>query len=80
MFPFQFGKGIYFADMASKSANYCWANSSKNVGFLLLSEVALGKCNELFNADYDADKLPQGCHSVKGCGRTAPQPKNFTKL
>ncbi|XP_050688575.1 poly [ADP-ribose] polymerase 2-like isoform X2 [Eriocheir sinensis] len=77
---YMFGKGIYFADMASKSANYCWANASKNVGFLLLSEVALGESNELLQADYNADNIPKGFHSVKGCGRTAPQPENFTKL
>lgn len=36
---FQFGKGIYFADMSSKSANYCFASRLKNTGLLLLSEV-----------------------------------------
>ncbi|KAG7156217.1 poly [ADP-ribose] polymerase 2-like, partial [Homarus americanus] len=77
---YMFGKGIYFADMASKSANYCWATKSSNVGLLLLSEVALGKINELLNADYNANKLPKGCNSVKGCGQTVPAPKNFTTL
>ena len=38
-----FGKGIYFADMVSKSANYCYANPSNPYGLLLLCEVALGK-------------------------------------
>ena len=38
----QFGKGIYFADMASKSANYCCASRAKNEGILLLCEVSLG--------------------------------------
>lgn len=36
---YMFGKGIYFADMVSKSANYCHATGS---GLLLLCEVALG--------------------------------------
>ena len=36
---FQFGKGIYFADMSSKSANYCFTNQRNNIGLLLLSEV-----------------------------------------
>ena len=36
----QFGKGIYFADMSSKSANYCYATRTKNIGLLLLSEVS----------------------------------------
>ena len=37
-----FGKGIYFADMVSKSANYCFASRSNPRGLLLLCEVALG--------------------------------------
>uniref|UniRef100_B4DV82 Poly [ADP-ribose] polymerase n=1 Tax=Homo sapiens TaxID=9606 RepID=B4DV82_HUMAN len=36
---YMFGKGIYFADMSSKSANYCFASRLKNTGLLLLSEV-----------------------------------------
>ena len=39
---YMFGKGVYFADMASKSANYCCTSSRDNVGLMLLCEVALG--------------------------------------
>ena len=35
----QFGKGVYFADMCSKSANYCFASRSKNDGLLILCDV-----------------------------------------
>ncbi len=42
---YMFGKGIYFADIISKSANYCHANKLFSTGCLLLCEVALGKCN-----------------------------------
>ena len=35
-----FGKGLYFADMSSKSANYCYPTPRKNVGLVLLSEVS----------------------------------------
>jgi hypothetical protein len=35
-----FGKGLYFADMSSKSANYCYPTPSKNTGLVLLSEVS----------------------------------------
>ncbi len=38
-----FGKGIYFADMVSKSANYCVTSKSNPVGMSLLCDVALGK-------------------------------------
>jgi poly [ADP-ribose] polymerase len=42
---YMFGKGIYFADMVSKSANYCLATKINNVGLVLLCEVALGNIN-----------------------------------
>ena len=36
---YMFGKGVYFADCSSKSANYCFANKQSSTGVLLLSEV-----------------------------------------
>ncbi|KAF8711261.1 hypothetical protein HU200_029281 [Digitaria exilis] len=41
-----FGKGVYFADMFSKSANCCYASKASRSGVLLLCEVALGDMNE----------------------------------
>uniref|UniRef100_A0A3Q3BTU5 Poly [ADP-ribose] polymerase n=1 Tax=Haplochromis burtoni TaxID=8153 RepID=A0A3Q3BTU5_HAPBU len=75
---YMFGKGIYFADMSSKSANYCFSNQNNNVGLLLLCEpqVALGESNELLDADYEANNLPAGKHSTKGLGQTGPDHKN----
>lgn len=55
---YMFGKGVYFADMVSKSANYCFTNKTNNTGLMLLCEVALGNCNEKFYADYYANLLP----------------------
>ncbi|XP_008297456.1 poly [ADP-ribose] polymerase 2 [Stegastes partitus] len=77
---YMFGKGIYFADMSSKSANYCFASQNNKVGLLLLCEVALGDSNELLDADYEANKLPAGKHSTKGLGQTGPDPKNSVTL
>ncbi|KAF6033100.1 PARP2 [Bugula neritina] len=71
---YEFGKGVYFADCSSKSANYCFPTKTKNVGLLLLCEVALGKSRELLASDYYANKLPKGMHSVKGCGKNHPNP------
>ena len=39
---YMFGKGVYFADMVSKSANYCCTSRSNDTGLLLLCDVALG--------------------------------------
>ncbi|XP_074826599.1 poly [ADP-ribose] polymerase 2 isoform X5 [Natator depressus] len=77
---YMFGKGIYFADMSSKSANYCFASRQRNVGLLLLCEVALGECQELLEANAEARKLPPGKHSTKGLGKLAPAPANSVML
>ncbi|XP_021839258.2 poly [ADP-ribose] polymerase 2 isoform X2 [Spinacia oleracea] len=69
---YMFGKGVYFADMFSKSANYCYSSSSAPTGVLLLCEVALGEMEELLHSNYSADKLPAGKLSTKGVGSTAP--------
>uniref|UniRef100_A0A182R0F8 Poly [ADP-ribose] polymerase n=1 Tax=Anopheles farauti TaxID=69004 RepID=A0A182R0F8_9DIPT len=70
---YMFGKGIYFADMVSKSANYCCTNPADSTGLMLLCEVALGDMQEYLQAHY-VKKLPTGKHSVKGIGRTQPDP------
>lgn len=71
---YMFGKGVYFADMVSKSANYCFTNPSNNHAVMMLAEVAIGKSNELKQSNYHADQLPAGCLSTLGLGRTAPDP------
>ena len=38
-----YGKGLYFADLFGKSANYCRANASNNECLILLVKVAIGK-------------------------------------
>lgn len=45
-----------------------------------ITQVALGKWNELLNADYNASKLPAGLSSVKALGSFAPNTKNETKM
>ncbi|XP_050310535.1 poly [ADP-ribose] polymerase [Anthonomus grandis grandis] len=76
---YMFGKGIYFADMVSKSANYCCTNMNSPTGLLLLCEVALGNMLECHQAKY-IEKLPKGHHSVKGIGKTHPDPSVVKKL
>lgn len=71
---YMFGKGIYFADMVSKSANYCCTSMQNSTGLMLLSEVALGDMMECTAAKY-VEKLPKGKHSCYGKGRTMPDPK-----
>ncbi|CAI8050123.1 Poly [ADP-ribose] polymerase 2 [Geodia barretti] len=77
---YMFGKGVYFADMCSKSANYCFASRARQDGLLILCDVALGQTNDLLAADYHADQLPRGKHSTRGLGSVAPDPKQSKKL
>jgi poly [ADP-ribose] polymerase 1 len=60
-----FGKGVYFADIFSKSANYCFTTKNNNVGVMLLSEVALGKSHMTEHAEY-ISKLKNNCLSTYG--------------
>ncbi|KAI9324923.1 poly polymerase catalytic domain-containing protein [Obelidium mucronatum] len=79
---YMFGKGVYFADMVSKSANYCCTSRDNSTGLLLLCEVALGDENQLVNANYDADKDTKSKkkHSTWGMGRTKPNPDEYVTL
>ncbi|KAL5701307.1 NAD(+) ADP-ribosyltransferase [Ranunculus cassubicifolius] len=74
-----FGRGVYFADMFSKSANYCCSGLSSS-GVLLLCEVALGDMAECMTANHGASRLPYGKSSTKGVGATAPDPSGHIAL
>ena len=72
---YMFGKGIYLADMSSKSANYCCARLSGGEALLLLCEVELGgPMLQLLNHDGNAGELARGkgMASVQGKGAIAP--------
>ncbi|CAI7893660.1 unnamed protein product [Closterium sp. NIES-53] len=75
---YMFGKGVYFADLVSKSAQYCFTSPDSNVGLLLLSRVALGALYELTSAEY-VEKLPRGKHATKGLGMMKPKESEFVK-
>ncbi|KAE9552545.1 hypothetical protein FO519_004242 [Halicephalobus sp. NKZ332] len=74
---YMFGKGVYFADMVSKSANYCGiiSSSKENRGLLLLCEVALGDVQEEKHAK-DVKKPKKGKSSVMGVGQIFPDSKD----
>lgn len=72
---YMFDKGIYLADMSSKSANYCYHHMSDRTALLLLCEAELGDpMQELTNATYNAATLAKskGVHSTWGQGNTGP--------
>ncbi|TQV90589.1 poly polymerase (Poly[ADP-ribose] synthetase) [Cordyceps javanica] len=72
---YMFGKGIYLADMSSKSAGYCVPSMSRGEGLLLLCEAELGDpMLELVHSSYSADDEARdaGKWSTKGQGTFAP--------
>lgn len=72
---YMFGKGIYLADMSSKSAGYCCSYNTNGHALLLLCEAELGDpMQELIHASYNAGQTAKanGMHSTWGQGRTGP--------
>ncbi|CAI5705016.1 unnamed protein product [Peronospora farinosa] len=80
---YMFGKGIYFADSVSKSANYCWTTPQNPKGILILAEVALGTLYEAREAEdltYTTLKITKGCDSTLGVGRMAAPEENYETM
>ncbi|NXA88959.1 PARP3 polymerase, partial [Melanocharis versteri] len=67
------GKGIYFASENRKSACYVRC-TSKKVGIMFLTEVALGKPYRVTCNDPTLCQPPAGYDSVLACGQTEPDP------
>ncbi|NXB83429.1 PARP3 polymerase, partial [Vidua chalybeata] len=67
------GEGIYFASENSKSACHVGC-TSKKVGIMFLTEVALGKPYRITCNDPTLRQPPAGYDSVLACGRTEPDP------
>lgn len=73
---YAFGKGVYLADISTKSANYCVSSSSGNHGLLLLCEAELGNpMYELLSGDSMAQEGAEkaGAIATYGIGRTTPE-------
>ncbi|XP_045512955.1 poly [ADP-ribose] polymerase-like [Pieris brassicae] len=68
-----FGKGIYFADVVTKSAQYAYTTPDHPAGVLLLCRVALGNIKRC-TGRVPVTELPQGKNSVWGVGRFRPDP------
>ncbi|MHB1953119.1 MAG: hypothetical protein ACYCOU_05175 [Sulfobacillus sp.] len=73
-----FGNGIYFANSATKSAQYLHAAKGQ-LGVLALCAVSLGNCWEL-KQSANVQTLPAGFSSVWGRGEMTPDPRRHQKL
>lgn len=70
---YMFGKGIYFADVVTKSANYCATSRTNNTGLMLLCQVALGKMQKLKIANHNINNIPNAeWQSTGGVGINCP--------
>lgn len=76
---YMFGKGVYFADIVSKSANYCATNKNDNVGFLMACQVALGDMYDRTAAEF-VKKLDPRYQSCRGVGLSQPDPNEAATL
>lgn len=76
---YMFGKGVYFADIVSKSANYCATSRSDNIGLLMACQVALGDTYDKTSAEFVKQLNPR-FHSCKGVGLSEPDPRETVTL
>lgn len=70
---------VYFADLCSKSANYCHTSKEQPIGILLLAEVALGNMYVKHEAEM-ITQLKSPYNSTKGEGQYTPDPSTFETL
>ena len=76
LMPHRFDKGIYLADMSSKSANYCDPYTTGGHALLLLCEAELGDPMQvLVDPSYNASTTAKekGVYSTWGQGKTGPK-------
>ncbi|KAI1346580.1 PARP-domain-containing protein [Xylaria sp. FL0043] len=72
---YAFGKGVYLADLSSKSANYCVSSMSGGVGLLMLVEAELSNpMYEIPSGDSAAAEKAKAknCIATKGVGKPGP--------
>ncbi|XP_061580075.1 protein mono-ADP-ribosyltransferase PARP4 isoform X2 [Cololabis saira] len=71
------GSGIYFSDAMSTSLKYSKPGGTDGSRLLLVCDVALGKCRDLYRRDLTLTRAPEGHHSVHGVRRTHNTPSDF---
>lgn len=71
------GSGIYFADDASTSAKYSKPSKCKGSRLMLINEVALGKCLDLFKHQTELSVAPAEYDSVHGVRATNDVKSDF---
>ncbi|KAM4796100.1 protein mono-ADP-ribosyltransferase PARP4 [Rhinophrynus dorsalis] len=71
------GSGIYFSDSISTSVKYTGPSKSNGARLLVLCDVALGTCRDLYKRDFTLTEAPSGFHSVHGVRQVAGVMSDF---
>ncbi|KAL3969422.1 cell cycle related kinase [Sarotherodon galilaeus] len=71
------GGGIYFSDSLSTSLKYSKPGVTDGSRLLLVCDVALGRCREVYKTDILLKQAPDGYDSVCGVRRTPNTPSEF---
>ncbi|XP_006879680.1 PREDICTED: poly [ADP-ribose] polymerase 4-like [Elephantulus edwardii] len=71
------GSGIYFSDSLSTSIKYSHPGETDGTRLMVICDVALGKCKDLYERDFSLTEAPQGYDSVHGVSRTATVVSDF---
>lgn len=75
---YMFDKGIYLADMSSKSANYCCSHISGGHALLLLCEAELGDpMQELTQSSYNAATTAKANNMISTWGKGSTGPSQW---
>ena len=74
------GRGIYFADVSTKSFNYCGVESHDDCGYLLLCEVALGDNMDLRQGPSFDTPLLKGQNSRWGLGKMYMEDESYVDM
>ncbi|XP_060909550.1 protein mono-ADP-ribosyltransferase PARP4 isoform X2 [Labrus mixtus] len=71
------GSGIYFSDVMSTSLKYSKPSATDGSRLLLVSDVALGKCQDFYKRDHTMTEAPEGHDSVRGVRCTRSNRSEF---
>ncbi|XP_052589085.1 LOW QUALITY PROTEIN: protein mono-ADP-ribosyltransferase PARP4 [Peromyscus californicus insignis] len=71
------GSGIYFSDSLSTSIKYSHAGEMDGSRLMVICDVALGKCMDVFKKDFSLTEAPPGYDSVHGVSEMASLPTDF---
>uniref|UniRef100_B3DM79 Poly [ADP-ribose] polymerase n=1 Tax=Xenopus tropicalis TaxID=8364 RepID=B3DM79_XENTR len=71
------GSGIYFSDSISTSVKYSEPSVTNGARLLLVCEVALGNCKDLYKRDFSLTGAPSGFNSVHGVRQMPGRKSDF---